>query len=234
VLKAQGGSTEAQPALAELCECYYEPVFRFIHREGRDEDTARDLTQEFFAGILKRGGFGMADRSRGRFRSYLLGAVKHFLADVRKYRTREKRGGGMVHDSFEAGMEGDAGEREHSERIALNHDRVFDRAWAMAIMARALKALESEFHSAGKARQFDAMYPWLVGDTPELSQAEVAVRLGMTEGAIKVSIHRMRLRFRALLRMEIAQTLAEGESIEAELRYLGEVFNSEPPCGAGL
>lgn len=224
VLRARGETPEARAALSELCEAHYQPVFRFLRREGRDEDAARELAQEFFARILQRGELGAADPSRGRFRSYLLGAVKHFLADRRKHERRDKRGGGAVPESLDASPVESVPLLQVADAGATVPDAWFDREWALAVMEHALNAVEAEFKSAGKAEQFSLLQPWLVGETEALSQADVARQLGLNEGAVKVAIHRLRKRFRELLRSEIAQTVAEHEDIDAELRYLIEAL----------
>ncbi len=224
VLRARGESAEARAALSELCGAYYQPVLRFLRREGRDDEAARELAQEFFARILQRGDLGAADPERGRFRSYLLGAVKHFLADQRKHGDRAKRGGGAVPESLDSPVIEGAPVPEVADVSAVVPDAWFDREWALAVMDRALNAVEAEFKSAGKAEQFDRLQPWLVGETEALSQAEAARQLGLNEGAVKVAVHRLRKRFRELIRAEIAQTVAGGADIDAELRYLIEAL----------
>jgi len=226
VLQARGETAEARGALSELCEAYYSPVFRFLCREGRDDDTARELAQEFFARILQRGELGGADPARGRFRSYLLGAVKHFLADQRKHDRRVKRGGALVPESLDGPSPGEGPAVEVPDAGASVPEAWFDREWALTVMDRALAAVEDEFKAAGKAEQFDRLKPWLVGETEALSQAEAARQLGLNEGAVKVAIHRLRKRFRELIRAEIVQTVADGTDIDAELRYLVEVLTA--------
>ncbi len=224
VLRARGEGVEARAALSELCEAYYQPVFRFLRREGRDEDAARDLTQEFFARLLAGGGLGAADPRRGRFRSYLLGAVKHFLADQRKQSARLKRGAGQVPESLDAGEEDSSG-REIPDPAAAAEDSWFDREWALAVMEKSLGSLAAEFRGAGKEEQFCTLKPWLVGDAQALPQAEAALHLEMSESAVKVAIHRLRKRFREVIRQEVAQTIEQGADVEVELRYLVEVLS---------
>jgi RNA polymerase sigma-70 factor (ECF subfamily) len=221
VVRAQGDSPEARAALSELCEAYYKPVFRFLRREGRDEDTARELTQEFFARILKRGDIGAADPGRGRFRSYVLGAVKHFLADQRDHDRRQKRGGGQTPESLDTTDSCDTSPAlQVADPTGPTAEAFFDRQWALAVMDQAFNVVSSDFTREGKKDQFDALKPWLVGDTERLSQAEVALHLGWSETAVKVAVHRLRKRFREAVRLEIAQTLADGADIDDELRYL--------------
>ena len=226
ILRARGGTPESRTALSELCEAYYQPVLRFLQREGRDEDSARELTQEFFAQILSRGGFDEADPERGRFRSYLLGALKHFLADQRKHDQRLKRGGGAAHESIDASPNDDD---SNSIRVAdistPAPESFFDREWAMAVMARALEVLQKEFTGAGKADQFDTLKPWLMGEAPSMFQADAARQLALSEGAVKVVIHRLRKRFRDAVRSEIAQTLRDPALVDEELRHLVEALS---------
>jgi len=224
VLRAQGTSPEARAALGELCEAYYQPVYRFLRREGHAEDAAQDLAQGFFAKVLERGDLGAADPARGRFRSYLLGAVKHFLADSRKHERRQKRGGGIEQESLDATDDDERPAIQVADPTDHAPDTWFDRQWAMTVMERALIVVEEEFARAGKADQFEKLKPWLAGDTIRLSQAEVARQLDWSETAIKVGIHRLRKRFREAVWEEIAQTVAEGTDVDAELRYLVEVL----------
>jgi DNA-directed RNA polymerase specialized sigma24 family protein len=224
VLRARGETPAARAALSELCAAYYQPVVRFLAREGRADDAARELAQEFFVRILQRGELGAADPARGRFRSYLLGAVKHFLADQRKHAHRAKRGGGAVPEPLDAPATEDSSALQVAEAGATVPDAWFDRQWALTVMDRALTVVEQEFKSTDKAAQFTVLKPWLVGDSAALAQAEAARQLGLNEGAVKVAIHRLRKRFREQIRAEIAQTVADGTDLDAELRYLVEVL----------
>jgi len=227
IQRARGETPEARAALGELCEAYYQPVLRFLRREGRDEDSARELTQEFFARILAGGAFDEADPERGKFRSYLLGALKHFLADQRKAEQRLKRGSGVTPESLDApgaGFEDSPGV-EVAEPTILPRDADFDREWALTVMERALKQMQKEFAETGKAEQFDALKPWLMGESPSMSQSEAARQLGLSEGAVKVVIHRLRKRFRDTVRTEIAQTLRDPSMVVEELRHLVEALS---------
>lgn len=226
VLAARGESSDARAALSELCAAYWEPVFRFLHREGRDEDVARELTQEFFARVLAGGGFAGAAQERGRFRSFLLGALKNFLADLRAYSGAAKRGGGKAPEALSAPTDTSPGLEVPSpgDPVPATY---FDRQWAYAVMARALATVAHEFAEAGRAEQFAVLKQWLVGDVAALSQAEAARRLGLNEGAVKVSIHRLRKRFREVARAEVAQTVPAAADVDAELRYLVEVLAAE-------
>lgn len=225
VLRSQGSSPESRLALSDLCASYYEPVRRFLQREGRGEDEARELAQEFFAGVLARGGLGVADPGKGLFRTYLLGAVKHFLLDQRKHAARAKRGGGAVPESLDAvGEDGEEPTLQVADIAEGMGDAWFDRDWALTLMARSLDRLSAEFAAEGKAGLYEALEPWLVGDAGGRTQLDVGKRLGMSESAVKVAVHRLRKRFREILKAEISQTLPEGGDPDAELGYLAEVL----------
>ena len=206
VLQARGDSPEARAALSELCESYYSPVFSFIRPNAVNEDSARELTQEFFRRLLSGKGIAAVDPQRGRFRSFLLGAVKHFLADMRDHDRRLKRGEGKGTLALETAI---------VDAHTLSPDREFDRKWALTVLARALSTLEKE-----KPDHFDVLKPWLTGDVKDLSQAAAAQALGTTEGAVKVAIYRLRRRFRDTVKREIAQTLHDPAHVHDELAAL--------------
>jgi DNA-directed RNA polymerase specialized sigma24 family protein len=223
VLRARGDTPEARAALGELCEAYWMPVFRFLRREGRDEDAARELTQEFFARLLAGPGLAGADADRGRFRSFLLGALKHFLGDWRDHQLAAKRGGGQVPEPLLAPTDTSPGldVAAPAGSILMTY---FDRQWAYTVMERALSAVEREFADSGSRQQFEMLKPWLVGDSTLLSQASVARQMALSEGAVKVAVHRLRKRFRQLVRAEVAQTVPAAADVDEELRYLVEVL----------
>ncbi len=224
ILRARGETPEARLALGELCEDYYQPVLRFLQREGRDSDAARELTQEFFARILARGAFEEADPERGTFRSYLFGALKHFLADQRKHERRLKRGGGVAPVALDAPAGDEDEPLELADAASSTPELFFDREWALAVMARALELLRNEFVVGGKADQFEVLKPWLMGESAALSQADASRQLGLSEGAVKVGIHRLRKRFRDAVRAEISQTLRDPSRVDEELRHLIEAL----------
>ncbi|NNE91208.1 MAG: sigma-70 family RNA polymerase sigma factor [Verrucomicrobiales bacterium] len=223
VLAARGDSEVAKAALSDLCEAYYEPVHTFIRATVRD-GSARDLTHAFFATLLERDAIGKLERGRGKFRSYLLGAVKHFLADQREKSSAGKRGGGKTDVSLDADSDGKSGPAtvaavRKAKSSDPPDDSFFDRKWALAVLGRALDELAAD---AENVEQFDALKPWLTGDNPACSQAAVADELGISEGAVKVAIHRLRKKLRALVKTEISQTLDTGDAAEisGELDYL--------------
>ena len=223
VLQARGESPEAKAALSDLCTAYYAPVFAFVRRNAPDEDAARDLTQEFFARLLARQGIATLDRQRGRFRSFLLGAVKHFLADMREHDHRLKRGAGEPMESIDPGTDTSPG-LQLADPQAPSPAREFDRKWALTLLARALAALAREHEASGKADHFEALKPWLTGDTENISQADAARQLGLNKSAVKVGIHRLRRRFREVIKNEIGQTLNDRAQVDEELHYLLEAL----------
>jgi len=226
VLRARGETAEAQTALGELCEAYWQPVFDFIRRTGCDDDTARDLTQEFFARLLARRGLDTVESGRGRFRSFLLGAVKHYLADQHDRASAAKRGGGQAPVSIQAGLDADttAG-LQIPDPAGPVPDTFFDRQWALSLVNHAVAQLVTDFAAEGRQAQFDTLKPWLLGEVAALSQAGAARQLGMSEGAVKVAVHRLRRRFRDLVRAEISNTIDDPAQLREELTYLLEVLS---------
>jgi RNA polymerase sigma-70 factor (ECF subfamily) len=225
VLAAQGASTQSGTALAELCAAYYAPVHSYIARTAHDLGDARDLTQEFFTGLLAGRVIAGAEREKGRFRGYLLGAVKHHLADTRDRLTAAKRGAGHEHVPLVSGTDTSPG-RECSVPAAQVPDAFFDRQWGLAVLDLALAALAAEHERQGKGEQFQLLKPWLTGNAGGASQSAVAVQTGLSDGAVKVAVHRLRKRFRDLVKAEIAQTVSTEEEAREELRYLIEVVTT--------
>jgi RNA polymerase sigma-70 factor (ECF subfamily) len=224
VLATRGDSPESRQALSDLCAAYYTPVFVLIRRVTPSEEAARDLTQEFFARLLARAGLGQVERERGRFRFFLLGAVKHFLADVHDEQCRLKRGGGRVPISLDAGTDSSPA-MEVADTSHPSPELEFDREWAVTLLARALDRLGREQAEAGKGEQFPALKPWLTGDKQDVSLADLAAKLDMTEGALRVALHRLRKRFRELVKEEIAGTVGDAAHVREEMGYLLEVLS---------
>jgi len=212
-----------------LCETYYAPVRSFIRSWTRNHDTADDLTQEFFAKVLKGGAFDGADPMRGRFRSFLLGSVKHFLMDMRDRERAAKRGGGRPQESIEGGGADTSPGLELPDVENGAPDSRFDKNWALRLLDLALERLSREMKVDGKGEQFDMLKPWLTGDGGSagsgISQSEAAEKLGMSPGAVKVAVHRMRKRFGECVKAEIAQTLDASGDVEAELSCLLEAVS---------
>ena len=215
VVSAQGDGSSSHESLATLCQAYWSPLHAFVRRQGMSEHDAQDLTQEFFARLLEKGWLGGVDRERGRFRSWLLASMKHFLANEWDRNRARKRGGGAVLFSFD---ELDAGSRLLHESATESAEKLYDRRWALTLLDQVMARLRTEMAGAGKLAHFEALKFCLTGE--KNAYAEVGARLAMTEGAVKVAVHRMRERYRALLRAEIAETVAGPEEIEDELRAL--------------
>ena len=222
VFAAQGGSPESRQALRDLCAVYYLPVERFVAHYRGVQDS-RDLAHEFFAKLLEGQQAFQADRRRGRFRSYLLGAVKHFLADVSDRDRAEKRGGGKILLSLNQSTLTDGDDSEASSvESATGTDPVacFDREWAVAVVETALAQLRQQAIANGHAERFEALKPWLMTPTGHDTAMGVAQQLQLSEGAFKVAVHRLRKQFRQTLRAMIAQTVESPGEIEQELQYL--------------
>ncbi len=218
VLAARGSSEAARTALSELCSAYYGPVVAFLEHTGCAPEEPREVAHEFFASLLARDGFAGAERERGRFRSYLLGALKHFVANRRRHAAREKRGGDVEHQPLETGTDTKFELPIVADSPRL--DALFDHEWAVVVVEGALGTLEQEALAGGNGRQFAVLKAWLSFEAEPGSQAAAAVDLGINEGAVKVAIHRLRRRFRELVRAEVAQTIPESDDVEAELRHL--------------
>lgn len=220
---ADTSSPQAPQALATLCQAYWYPLYAFVRRQGHSPHDAQDLTQAFFARLLEKGYLKDVDRQRGRFRSFLLASLKHFLANQWDRARALKRGGGQQVISLD--------ERDAESRYALepkdeqSADRLYERRWALLLLERVLGRLKQEFVSAGKAGLFEALKGVLSAGSGALPYAEVAARLGTSEAAVKVAVHRLRRRYRELLRAEIAQTVASPAEVEDEIRYLFAVLS---------
>jgi RNA polymerase sigma-70 factor (ECF subfamily) len=215
---ARGDATpRAVAAMAELCRAYWYPLYAFIRRRGYDSHAAEDLTQEFFARLLEKHFLESVDRRKGKFRAFLLAALKHFLANEQDRARAQKRGGGQAVIRLDAL---DAEARYGLEPVDyLTPDKLFERRWALAVLERVLARLEAEFAAAGKADFFAALKGFLAGG-PARTYGAAGEHLGMSEGAVKVAVHRLRRRYRALLRDEIAQTVVDPAEIDDEIRYL--------------
>lgn len=211
-------SEVARDALARLCTAYWVPVFAFVRRQGYPVEDAQDLTQAFFARVLEKNDFAAADRSRGRFRTFLLTACQHFLSNERDRERALKRGGGSVPLSI------DAATAEARYASAMAHEetpeRLYERQWAMALLASVLRELGGEFAASGSERLFERLSPFLTFDAGGDPYASVAEELGMTVGAVKVAVHRLRKRYRNLLRARVADTVAAKEEVDDEIRHL--------------
>ena len=198
VMAAHGEGETAAAALSELCDQYYEPVVTFLRYSGHRPEEARELTHDFFARLLASPSLGNADPARGRFRSYLLAAVKHFVSDQRDKARAAKRGGGLELLELKSATDTSPGMDPPDESL-IRPEAEFDRQWAITLLARALDQLAEEHAATNRREAFEILKPWLTGDAEWLTQKEAAERLGMNEGAVKVAIHRLRKRFRVLV-----------------------------------
>lgn len=219
VCLAKADSEDGRRALADLCDAYYEPVVAYLRSVFRDADAAREMSHAFFAEVLGGGTIHTADRARGRFRFYLLGAVKHFVAHQREAETRQKRGGGIAPLSLDVDSP-ESPALNVAEEARLSPEAAFDRQWAVTVLARAMDSLGDECALQGKSALFDQLRPWLLGESDYGDQAAVAESLGLSAAAMKVTVHRMRHRFRQCVKAEIAGTLKDEAAVEDEMRSL--------------
>lgn len=219
VISASKPAVDGSPkALAELCELYWYPVYVFIRRRNVDIPDAEDLTQAFFSRLIEKGGIRTADPERGRFRSFLLAAVKNFLANESRSRHSRKRSPGRNIISLDS----DACERSYPRALAdsMTPDKLFERQWALTLLEGALQKLVAEHRSAKKQQVFEELKAYLGGESMAPRYSETAAKLQMSELAVKVAVHRLRHRYRNLLRQEVAQTLESPADVDDELRAL--------------
>ena len=213
---------KAAAALETLCRTYWPPLYAYIRRDGHSAEDAQDLTQEFFARLLEKDYLRHLRHQHGKFRSFLLTFLKHFLADERDKAAAQKRGGGRTFVSLD---ETSAEERHLLDAVdQLNPDQLFERRWAETVLQQALQRLRGEYEAGGKAALFERLKDMQPGEHGALSYAAVGGQLGMTEAAIKSAVHRLRQRHRELLREEIARTVTRPEEIDEEIRYLLRVL----------
>jgi RNA polymerase sigma factor (sigma-70 family) len=219
----QQKSPQAAEALERLCRTYWRPLYVYVRRRGYGPEDAQDLTQQFFALFLENERFGLADPDRGKFRTFLLKSVQHFLSDEWKRVHRAKRGGGFVSIPLDSQAAEDGCAVELTE--ALTPERAYERRWAMTLLEWVLGALREEYVQAGKGPLFEALEDFLWGPDTSISHARIAEKLGMTEGAIRVAVHRLREHYRDRLRTEVAQTVGNPAEVDEELRHLITLMN---------
>jgi len=217
-------SPECRQALSALCESYWYPLYAYVRRRGHSVEEAQDLTQAFFAFLLEKDALRVADRERGRFRSFLLAALNNFLANEWRRAHAERRGGHRL----QLALDFDSGERRYSLEPAdeTTPERIFERRWALVLLERAMDRLRRQYESGGKAALFAALKPYLGGGGEILSHEEVAKQLGVSAGSVKVAVHRLRRRCRETLRQEIAQTVGSPDEVDDELRALFTALGS--------
>jgi RNA polymerase sigma-70 factor (ECF subfamily) len=218
----QRHTPSADAALEELCRTYWFPLYAYVRRRGHAKADAEDLVQAFFARLLTKNFLANLASERGKFRAFLLAALKHFLANEWDKAQAQKRGGGAAHLSL------DWQTADTKFQVAATQepspDQAFDREWALALLAKVIERLQAECAADGKAKLFEQLKHFLMAGGGDEAQSAVAKALGMEEGAVRVAIHRLRKRYRALLRDEIANTLADAASVDEELRALFGAF----------
>jgi len=211
-------SPEAKTALATLCETYWFPLYAFVRRQGYDAQDAQDLTQGFFTRLLEKKDLRDVQRERGKFRSFLLASMKHFLMNEWDRTQAQKRGGGQRMLSV------DFDEAESRLRLEPSHEQtpevIFEKQWALTLLDRVRAVLREEFVRAHKAEQFDRLHVYLTGEKSVVTYAEVAEELRISEAAVKMAVSRLRRRFHKRLRKEIAQTVATEDEVDDEIRAL--------------
>jgi RNA polymerase sigma-70 factor (ECF subfamily) len=211
-------SPQSDVALAELCQTYWYPLYSYVRRQGRTKEDAEDLVQTFFERFLEKDYLEGLNAERGKFRAFLLASMKHFLANAWDHAQRQKRGGGTTHLSLD--WQG-ADERFHLDPPdPSNPEKHFDREWALALLERVIGRLRDECASEGKADLFEQAKGFLMVGESAIPYAQAARALGTDEGAVRVAVHRLRKRYRQLLRNEIAQTLSDPAQVEEELQSL--------------
>lgn len=219
VLAARTGtSPESRAALSSLCQAYWFPLYAYVRSQGYGAEPASDLTQGYFLRLLEKNYLKDVRPAAGRFRSFLLASLKHFLSNERDRERALKRGGGRAAVSVDVETAEKLYRDEPMEEMTA--ETIFERRWALTVLDRTESRLQAEFDSTGKQRQFELLRGYLTGEAVQLPYREIAAELGMREGAVKVAVHRLRRRFGELLRREIADTVADEEQVDAELRHL--------------
>jgi len=224
VLTAQGQSPAADQALEKLCRTYWWPLYGFVRRNGHNPEEAQDLTQGFFALLLERRDLDVVRREKGRLRSYILVSLKNFIAKAKRRELTLKRGEGRPLVPLDELIAREHADLEPADNLTA--DKIYERRWALTLLEQVLTRLESEYRSAGNEKLFDCLKEFISDEPGRRSQAEVAAELGITENALKQAFHRLRQRYRQLLRDEIAQTVAVPGDVEDELRHFISVLQS--------
>ncbi|MFH1715888.1 MAG: hypothetical protein ABIF19_00935 [Planctomycetota bacterium] len=214
----QPESTRYRQALESLCRTYWFPLYAYLRRQGHNADQAEDHVQAFFAGLLEKRGLRLADPKRGRFRSFLLASLKHFLANERARAGARKRGGGLK--ILPLDIETAESQYALQQRDEFSPEKLFERSWALTVLERTMAQLQAEATTKKKKELFDCLRAYLTAKNSAVSYREAAEKLNMTEGAVKVAVHRLRQRYRELLRDEIAQTVTTEDQINEEIRDL--------------
>jgi RNA polymerase sigma factor (sigma-70 family) len=217
IFSAAADDPEAGSALNALCELYWYPVYAFIRRQGHDAAEAEDLTQAFYTRLIEKAYLSQVDRNRGKFRSFLLASVKHFLSNERDRTLAQKRGGGAKHVPLDLS---DAEERYVGDQAGgLSPEENFEKRCALSLLDTALQRLREEYEERGDLEHFESLAPLLTGDAEDLYE-KVANDMGMSRGALRVALHRMRGRFRGILREHVASLVATPDQVDEEIRHL--------------
>ena len=223
----RAGAKECSPeeglrALEDLCRAYWPPLYAYIQRQGYNPEDAQDLTQEFFSRLLEDQSLASVHQAKGRFRSFLLASIKHLLANEWKRATRQKRGGGAAHFSLDEEIA--AGKASHELLNHLDPERLYEKRWAETLLQRVLDRLRDEWEGKEANRHFADLKTFLVEAKGSVSFAEIAARTGLSEASVKWAVHKLRRRYRELVREEISHTVNSEDEVEDELRYLFSVL----------
>lgn len=220
VVVAAGGadSSAARTALATLCETYWYPLYAYVRRRGTSAEDARDLTQGFLASLLERRDFEHVRQERGRFRSFLLASLRHYLSNDVAHRRALKRGGGITF--LPLAFDEAEGRYRIEPEESTTPETLYERRWALTVIERVLSQLRREWEAAGRETEFDELKSCLLGVNPSGGYAAIAARLGISEGAVKTAVHRLRRRFQGELRTHIAETVSDPDDVDDEIRFL--------------
>ena len=218
-------SAHAGQALSELCRIYWRPLYLFLRREGIPSEEAQDLTQGFFAELIRDRTYRRADREKGRFRSFLLGALRNFVANARQSEQRQKRGGGMIREIFDEHAIAELEQARAAAKWSGSATALFDREWAAALMRQTFDRLTQECAIAGKKALFETLHPYLATTGDEaIPYQEISRQLHRPAGTLRSDVARLRTRYRVILREEVRGTVAEPAEVDDELRYLCQVI----------
>jgi RNA polymerase sigma factor (sigma-70 family) len=217
-------SASYQQALETLCQTYWFPLYAYLRRHGYKSHEAQDYTQAFFTALLDKGGLGLADPKRGKFRSFLLASLKHFLSNERARARAKKRGGGRKILSLD--FKNAENQYALEPRDELSPEKLFERSWALTVLDRTMAHLQAEAVTANKQKTFERLKSYLTADKGSAPYRDAAIELDMTEGAVRIAVHRLRKRYRELLRDEIAQTVTSDDQIDEEIRDLFTALGS--------
>lgn len=219
----QGGSPAAEKALSELCRTYWFPLYAYVRHRGCSHHEAEDITQGFFCHLLSKDGLASVDREKGKFRSFLLSSVRHYLSNVRVREAAAKRGGG--HETLSIDMTDADGRAKWEPVDPDSHERLYDRDWAVAVLSGVMRSLEDDYQARDRAEVFKALRPFVGDADRHASYASAATQLGTTEGNVKVQVHRLRRRFGEHLREQVRHTVSTEAEIDGELRHLMACFS---------